>query len=386
MRGAASNPALNRRVALPALLCLLAVLVGDAAASAGGTDVGQLPGTIAFASDRQGVSNVYLVNRDGTGLRRLVAGSYPSWSPDGSKLAFYGPRGIFPLEIVDADGRAVRTIAETASYAWSPESKRIVFTKSVEGHLSLYLTRTDGTGRRRLTNGDDDSPAWSVRNQIAFLRSFPSGPGYSQSLMVINSDGTGQQGIAADVGLETPAWSPDGSKIAFTKEAQNGVDSNLFVANADGQDVRRISRRPGYGLQSAWSPDGTQIAFSGLFGSDSELLFVAKADGSQLRQIHHRIGGSDAAGAYAWSPDGDALAVTAGAPNDILVIQLASGRAKRITYGVPRRLRQQRSELGPPATPHVSAWRARGAHRDRARRAAFLRGLDHAGGCARPRS
>ena len=149
--------------------------------------------------------------------------------------------------------------------------------------------------------------------------------------MVMNSDGTGQHAIAADVGLEGPAWSPDGSKIAFTREAQNGVDSNLFVANADGQNVRRVSRRPGYGLQSAWSPDGTQIAFSGLFGNDSELLFVATADGSQLHQIHHRIGGSDAAGAFAWSPDGDALAVTAGAPNDILVIQLASGRAKRIT-------------------------------------------------------
>src|SRR5437764_6676765 len=90
MRVAALNPALNRRVALPVLACLVAILVGDAAGSVGGAQAARPPGTIAFASDRQGVSNVYLSNPDGTGLKRLVAGSDPSWSPDGSELACNG--------------------------------------------------------------------------------------------------------------------------------------------------------------------------------------------------------------------------------------------------------------------------------------------------------
>jgi Tol biopolymer transport system component len=93
---------------------------------------------------------------------------------------------------------------------------------------------------------------------------------------VIRADGTGERLLLRDAA--SPAWSPDGSMVAFVS-GRSG-DEELYVARADGSGVRRLTRAPGPDLTPAWSPDGRRIAFS----RNAE-IWTMRADGSRQRRL-----------------------------------------------------------------------------------------------------
>lgn len=134
--------------------------------------------------------------------------------------------------------------------------------------------------------------------QLAFVR---GGDIYASRV-----DGNGLRRLVATPALEhSPAFSPDGHRLAFVRES--GGNAEIYVANADGSNVRRLTRSPGGDYTPAWSPDGASIAFAsnrgGLFR-----IFVMRADGTHVRLVApHRSGGG---GSYtpAWSPDGSWIA------------------------------------------------------------------------------
>jgi Tol biopolymer transport system component len=119
-------------------------------------------------------------------------------------------------------------------------------------------------------------------------------------------------GWTADAGAQPPpppffqslVWSPDGAKIAFCAVLETWDEGfSIYVVNADGSDLRRLTE-PGFrALYPAWSPDGTKIAFGGKRNGDSE-IFTMKTDGSEL----HAITDNDIDDlAPSWSPDGTLL-------------------------------------------------------------------------------
>lgn len=169
-----------------------------------------------------------------------------------------------------------------------------------------------------------ESPAaWSPDgSRIAFARRGDTG----LDLFVMNADGSNVQRLTTDgSNNHYPAWSPDGSRIAFTSEVQPG-DTDIFVIDVDFSDAanvvvsaaRNITQNVALEDYPAWSPDGFQIAFS----SNREGLwdiFIADADGSNALQMTANNGDNEAP---AWSPDG-------------LQIAFESNRIRKLGPNVP---------------------------------------------------
>jgi Tol biopolymer transport system component len=178
----------------------------------------------------------------------------------------------------------------------------------------IYLMDPDGFGVRKLTDAAAEGkvaaePAWSPDGtRIAFVLSTPEHLGAyagDGDIYVMNADGTGLTRLTNGLRDGHPAWSPDGTRIVFVRDQGN----SLIVMKADGSDPRKIrpdgDAFPPYQWPE-WSPDGTRIAFqaSPSVSVDTNGVYVTKLDGTDTARV--TPGSSD--GYPAWSPDGTTLA------------------------------------------------------------------------------
>jgi Tol biopolymer transport system component len=184
---------------------------------------------------------------------------------------------------------------------------------------TIEVMDADGYGRTTLTS-DGSTPAWSPDGaRIAFSsnRSPNSGLDYSPDLYVMNADGSGVTWLTADG--ESPAWSPDGRKLAFVKYHDYGSPSQIYVMNADGSGVTRLTNTPFSAQLPSWSPDGRKIVFAGpsSFLDPDAGIYVMNADGTGVARL-------TSLGYFypAWSPDGTKIAFivhrNSGVPGDLV--------------------------------------------------------------------
>jgi Tol biopolymer transport system component len=276
-------------------------------------------GLIAFVthtySSEEG-AGIAVIRPDGTGFRRLTKdhrdGS-PAWSPKGRWLAFERD-GIY---VVKADGRGLKRLTRKGLDAhdptWSPDGRRIAFISNE----SLFVVGSSGLNVRRLLPLGDSflsSPSWSPDGaSIAFAAvtedDIGGGDAYGSIVVVPAAGGevtylTSGDDVIPDDALPgtwaedaDPDWSPDGSRIAFTRMVWlcgKCDQEEIFSVAADGSDVRWISANPegrfSGGAGPSWSPDGTMLV------GERGGIVILTLDGKTMRVLN--LGGSDPA----WQP------------------------------------------------------------------------------------
>ncbi|MBT5534769.1 T9SS type A sorting domain-containing protein, partial [Candidatus Poribacteria bacterium] len=180
---------------------------------------------LAFLSDREGGSHIYVVDVDvdlappvrltwGMAEQREVA-----WSPDGSGLAFISHRyGLTDIYMYDSNGGSLRALTRQADPsggpAWAPDGGRLAYVSRIDGNAEVYVVGVESLGTRNLSQHGmaDGSPVWSPdSSRLAFVSSRDG----NAEVFVIDADGTGARNVTQNEFADgAPSWSPDG-RLAF---------------------------------------------------------------------------------------------------------------------------------------------------------------------------
>jgi dipeptidyl aminopeptidase/acylaminoacyl peptidase len=247
-------------------------------------------GRIAFAGDTGSGAEIYTMNADGTGLRRLTHlhgfASTPDWSPDGTRIVFSlleaPDKGLLGIYIMSADGSDLHqvTTSEVIPYGGGPaaftrDGQHLVYecpgwdTDKCGGHSAIFLMRDDGS----------DIPGLGLS----------SNPFHAE-------------------GDANPEVSPDGQTVTFVRHKVDGKLQALYAVNIDGSADRKLtSYRLEVAIKHDWAPDGKHILLTTKADypeHKSPNLATIRPDGSHLRMLTHYTGGEKGAFAGSYSPNG----------------------------------------------------------------------------------
>ena len=246
----------------------------------------------------------------------------PEAGPVGSSAGSNVEYQVFAMNIDGTDllqltHRSAAFPAGIEAPAWSPDGSRVAFDGVADdGHIHIFAVNAEGTGLTQITSGDGEEidASWSpdgTRLAVETQR-LPSEPTGIAIVDVATGDIRMITENPFDGDDAKPTWSPDGTRIAFARSrGEQKRPSAVFVMDADGSSLQRITPRGLNAYRPAWSPDGTQIIFNTNDTSeriqDAEIYIVA-SDGSGLRRLTHEKYAS--AFRPTWSPDGEWILFT----------------------------------------------------------------------------
>jgi serine/threonine protein kinase len=266
---------------------------------------------IAFASDRTGAPQIFLMNADGSGSPQQITNMpdgacQPGWSPDGMRLAFISPclvrQSQYPnanIFVINADGSGTTELMPDGSGdfdpAWSPDGKQIAFTSVRDGSPQVYLITLADNSIAALTSLSSDirqpdwssQPAWSPSGtQIIYA-------GHSRltnalQIWMMSNAGRGQTLLIRRGSLLwnfLPDWSPDGKTILFSETNGNQALGWLMRFNYENQTADAVHLRTGtFGAHGDFSPDGSLVIYESKDLVDTTRLdydlYMVRADGT----------------------------------------------------------------------------------------------------------
>jgi len=262
-----------------------------------------------------------------------VVGGQVHLEPDGLRAEFVPDRELSPntvynlvlmTGVTDLAGEPLEPedVEFTTGTAVEPAGlSRIAFGTCLDDdRCGIFVMNADGSNVRQLTdpsNSRNLDPAWSPDGKRIAFSGFQhcvfGVPGRCTSeIFVMNADGSGVTRLTnrPDTGSYSPTWSPDGRRIAIQSTAfgfPGGIQAvDIFAMDADGSRLVRLTGEPGADLGPKWSPDGSRIAFSSSRDGDEE-IYVMNADGSNPRRLTQNPGLDQQPD---WSPDGTRIAFT----------------------------------------------------------------------------
>jgi len=334
----------GRKVAIVAVVALLiAVLAASAILGASGKHPPPpfglaKPGAIAMNIG----GDIYLGDPDGGNRTKLFAGphwdGHATFSPDGTRIVFESGQDddSTVLMVMRADGTGRTTLVSRMAEAdgvisWSSDSRWIATAarpldevtapsgSHVPGVDVRIIVGDVERGTASIVGGSElfgHDPRWSPDGtMLAFGRNYRCCSGPPDSLWLMRPDGTGLRQLSSLHGGGVPAWSPDGKRIAFLAEGIGG-DSDLYLIDADGNDLQKITDTPSDESFPVWSPDGTRIAFltnQNQYGIKAEMEILDVTDG----RVTTLQGPFVTANPPVWSPDGShILGYVWGIPDD----------------------------------------------------------------------
>jgi len=227
---------------------------------------------IVFTSSRDGYSDLWACNLDGSGLTQLTdnaADEYRAqWSPDGARIVFDRRWATADSELIvmDADGSSIVALTDNdqhdTSGTWSPDGRRIAFESYRTLNWEIYTMYADGSDPQYLaaTTAAERWPDWSHSSDpLICFSSDRAGGNYE--IYTVRADDTGLSTVTNTSGNEYhPAWHPNGYLIGFDRQVGTG-DHDILDINEGGSNERRLSNHPGNDRNPAWSSDGRWFAF-----------------------------------------------------------------------------------------------------------------------------
>lgn len=254
---------------------------------------------IAFASNRDGSRQIYVMNADGTDVTELTNSvandDVPRWSPNGAKILFQSDRdhsdtGFMDIYVMNADGSGVTRLTfdnnDDSMASWSPDGTKIVFQSMRNGvNYGIYSMNADGSNQLCLStdSSNDLEPSFSPDGTKIVFATDRDHAG-AASIYVMNSDGSNQHVLTStspNTEDRRPMWSPNGSQIAFvsTRDSVTGtwqetdedgnyitrsalhINKEIYVMNADGSGQTRLTNNAANDDAPSWSPLGFTIVF-----------------------------------------------------------------------------------------------------------------------------
>ncbi len=303
-----------------------------------------------------GYTSLHIINGNGENQHSLTdePGGYPVWSPDGRYIAFVSPRESHSLYVIESDGTNLRRLAENLfpyeTPAWSPNGTQIAFISDTKAdplrQTRLYVVDVDGGEPRRLgdINGYYGYPSWSPDGtQIAFDVTNPRNA--QQAKLLVGSSNLAQSEVQSNIYLITPdggtlwtlvqdgfypRWSPDGEHIAFV--SRRNTQADIFLVDVSSENEHNLTESAGNDYRPRWSPDGEHIAFVSDRDENKE-IYIVDSSGSNQRNLTNREAEDDWPN---WSPDGKYLVFTSDSTNpifdDLWVLDLDNAYLYPITH------------------------------------------------------
>ena len=223
--------------------------------------------------------------------------SFPAWSPLNSTVAYAADvGGNWDLWILDGAGRETRLTtspaAETAP-AWAPNGSLVAFDSDAAGNWDVWTIRPDGSDRRQLTTDPavDGEPSWSPDGTMITFGSDRAG---HMDIWVMGADGSNPANLTTDLGdlIDVPitSWAPDGSSILFSAANDDGW-MDIWSMRPDGSGKSNLTQSSVNDVDPAWSPDGSQIAFASDFDLDFD-IWVMDAAATTFTNLTWDLGAS----------------------------------------------------------------------------------------------
>jgi len=245
---------------------------------------------IAFVSDSTGKKEIHVMDHDGYGPRRITADRnislMPALSPDGTKVLYVSQKSgnwrLYEVELASGKRTATPNIGGTVvSPSWEPGGDGYAVGVNVDGNQEIFHVRRDGRAERLTRDpADDVSPAYSPDGKrIAFT----SNRGGSPQIYVMSARGGRAKRISFGGPYNSePSWSPTGLFVAFT--CQQGSNFKICVTEADGGQAHPITTGPWDDESPAFSPDGRHIAFASNRGGRKD-IYMMDPDGRNVERL-----------------------------------------------------------------------------------------------------